>query len=221
MTPDDLVEKYQSAPDPPALAGLSGADWSAVEHAHGPATDVPALLRAAVSDDSDDREFAWQLLFGTVWHQGTVYSASAVVVPYLYQLLEADGVPDRSSAAVLLASIADGHSYHACHTKTPEDVAVYERIAAKSGSTLATELARELTEVAEARRAVGIRLDLLYPYLRAPEPEVRASVAAAVGCFPEFVTRLLPDLKAALADEPDKYVQATLRKISRPNPAHQ
>jgi hypothetical protein len=95
MTPDDLVELYSSAPDPPALAGLSDVDWSAVEHAHGPATHVPALLRAVVSDDPDHQDFAWELLFETVWHCGTVYPASAVVVPFLYRLLQADGVPDR------------------------------------------------------------------------------------------------------------------------------
>jgi hypothetical protein len=74
---------HYSTPDPPALAGLGAVDWSAVEHAHGPATDVPALLCAAVSHDPDHRGFAWPLLCETVWHQGTVYPASATVVPLL------------------------------------------------------------------------------------------------------------------------------------------
>jgi hypothetical protein len=213
MTPDDLVELYEPAPDPPALTGLSAADWSAVEHAHGPATDVPALLRAAVSDDPDHRDFAWQLLFETVWHQGTVYPASAAVVPFLYQLLEADGVPDRSSAAQLLAAIADGHSYLACHATTPQSVAIHERIAAGNGSTLAADLARELADVAAARRAVGTRLELLVPFLRDPVPHIRAMVAVAIGHFPEIAARLLPDLEAAHRDEPDESTRGVLGEV--------
>jgi hypothetical protein len=134
-------------------------------------------------------------------------------VPFLYRLLEADGVPDRSAAARLLAALADGHSYLACHATTPESVAIHEQIAAENGSTLAADLARELADVAAARRAVGTRLELLYPYLRAPEPHVRASVAVAIGHYPEVAARLLPDVEAALRDEPEEYVRAALRGI--------
>ncbi|MCZ2343506.1 MAG: hypothetical protein LC104_17190, partial [Bacteroidales bacterium] len=204
---------YQFAPDPPALTGLGDVDWCAVTHAHGPATDVPALLRAAVSDDPDHRDFAWDLLFETVWHQGTVYPASATVVPFLYQLLEADEVPDRSMAALMCASIADGHSGLACHATTSQSVAIFERIAAEKGSTLAAELARELADVAVARQAVGTRLDLLYEYLRHPEPHIRASVAAAIDHYPEIAARLLPDLEVAVRDEPEEYIQAILRRV--------
>jgi hypothetical protein len=213
MTPDDLVEMYQSAPDPPALMGLGEVDWAAVEHAHGPATDVPALLRAAVSDDPDDRDFAWELLFETVWHQGTVYPASAAVVPFLYRLLEAGGVPDRSAAAHLLAAIADGRSYLAVHATNPESAAIHERMAAENGSTLAADLAREVADVAAARRAVGTRLDLLYPYLRDPEPVIRAKVAVAIGHYPEVAARWLPDLEAAHRDEPDEYTREALGDV--------
>ena len=213
MTPDDLVEMYESAPDPPALAGLSEVDWSAVEHAHGPADDVPALLRAAMSEDPNDRDFAWELLFETVWHQGTVYPASATVVPFLYRLLEADGELDRSSAALLLASIADGQSYLACHATTPESKAIHERMATENGSTLAADLARELADVEAARRAVGTRLDLLYPFLRDPEPHIRGSVAVALGHYPEVAAQRLPELQAALRDEPEEFVRAALQNV--------
>ena len=213
MTPRDLVESYEAAADPPILAGVGDVDWSAVTHAHGPATDVPALLRAAVSDDLDHRDFAWQLLFETVWHCGTVYPATAKVVPFLYRLLENDDVPDQWQAALLLASIADGDSYLAVHATDPQSVAIFEQIAAERGSTLAEDMARELTDVDAARQAVRTQLDLLYPYLRDPEPNIRASVAIAIGHYPDIVTRLLADLTAALRDEPDEEVQDVLRRI--------
>ncbi len=213
MTPRVLVELYESAADPPVLAGVGDVDWSAVTHAHGPATDVPALLRAAVSDDPDHRDFAWQLLFETVWHQGTVYPASTKVVPFLYRLLDNDGVPDQWQAALLLASIADGHSGLAVHATDPQSVEIFERIAAERGSTLAEDMARELADVDAARQEVRTKLDLLYPYLRDPEPNIRASVAIAIGHYPDIVTRVLPDLKTVLRDEPDEEVQDVLRKV--------
>jgi hypothetical protein len=206
MTPDELIELYESAPDPPWLPGLGAVDWSAVEHAHGPATDVPALLRAAVSDDPDHRDFAWILLAETVWHQGTVYPASATAVPFLYRLLEADGVPDQWEAAQLLACIADGRLYLAVHATTPESVAIHERISAETGSTLAADLARELEDVAAARRAVGARLDLLIPYLHDPRQFIRRQVAVAIGHYPEVAGGLGPELEAVLCEEPEKYV---------------
>lgn len=213
LTPEDLVGMYESAPDAPSLEGLSAVDWSAVRHAYGPATDVPALLRAFVSDVPDHREFACQLLFQTIWHQGTVYEATAAAVPFLYGLLEADGVPDKSSVAHLLATIANGHSYLECHANTPRMAATWESILAKDGKTLDAELARELGHVAASKREVARKLDVLYPYLRDPEPEIRRSVAVAVGCFPEIAARLLPDLQAAHRDEPDEYAREALGEV--------
>ncbi|QDU21753.1 HEAT repeat domain-containing protein [Urbifossiella limnaea] len=169
------------ARDPPSLVGLDQVDWAAVDHAHGPATDFPVLLRALVSDDPDARGFALQLLYETVWHQGTVWEATAHTVPFLYRVLAADGTPDKQSVVHLLSTIAD------CQTGA-------------SGHMDAS------------RRAVGERLDLLYPYLRDPNPEIRQAVAWAVGHYPEVVARRLPDLEAALRDEPDEYTRGALRE---------
>lgn len=180
MIPDDLVEKYQSSRDPPALIGLSQVDWASVSHAHGPATDFAPLLRAAVGDNPDDRQFAFQLLFETVWHQGTVWEATAHTVPFLYRALEADETPDKWALAHLLATIADCQSGKKKHMQA-------------------------------SRLAVAKQLDLLYPYLR--DPVIRQSVAAAVGRYPAIVARLLPDLEAALCDEPDEYAREALQKI--------
>jgi hypothetical protein len=127
-------------------------------------------LRAAVSDDPDDRQFAIQLLFETIWHQGTVWEATADTVPFLYRALEADETPEKQALAHLLATIADCQSGKNKHMQA-------------------------------SRLAVAQQLDLLYPYLRDPEPEIRRSVAAAVGHYLAIVARLLPDLQDALFGE--------------------
>jgi len=213
MTPDDLVSLYESAPDPPSLAGLGAVDWSAFSHAYGPATDVPALLRAFVSDIPDHCDFACELLFQTIWHQGTVYEATAAVLPFLYGLLEADGVRNKGRVGDLIATVADGHSYLECHARTPDMADTWRSILAKDGKTLDAELARELRHVAAVKRAVFAKLDELYPYLRDPDPAIRRSVAWAVGCFPEIATRVLPDLQAVHRDEPDESTRELLSEV--------
>src|SRR5262249_43234330 len=171
--------------DLPALGGLDQVDWAALEHAHGRATDVPVLLRAAASDDPDARELAFELLAESIWHQGSVYSATTPAVPFLYRMLEADETPDKQQVAVLLASIA---RYQVA--TLPEDP-----------SAVADE------GWAATRRAVAERLDLLYPFIRDRDWGVRHAVAWAIGRFPEIAARLLPALEAAYRREPNKAVR--------------
>ena len=69
------------------LEGIDDIDWSVLEHAYGPATDVPDLVRALVAASADEREKALRTLYGNVFHQGTRYEATAHVVPFLLDLV--------------------------------------------------------------------------------------------------------------------------------------
>jgi hypothetical protein len=173
MTVDDLIAQYRSPSSAPPIlahAGLEEVDWSAVSDAYGPATDIPALLRAAVSGNPDHREFAYELLHQTIWHQGNVYSATATAIPFLYNLLEADGPHDKEAIAGLIAAIADGQpSFLHCETD-PQAEAQWRAILAKSGRSLDAEIA-EGHKVAEAiRRQLARRPDLLAFCLQ-PRPD--------------------------------------------------
>jgi hypothetical protein len=172
----------------PALRGLDEIDWADLEHAHGRATDVPVLLRAAACDDPDARDLAFELLAESIWHMGNVYSATTPAVPFLYRLLEADETPDKQQVAVLLASIAG--SQLATHPDDPRAVAD--------------------EDWAATRRAVTGRLDLLFPYIRDPEWGVRHAVAWTIGRFPEVAVRLLPNLQAAYHKERNEAVRLGL-----------
>lgn len=55
-------------------------NWSKLQHAYGSAADLPAFL-GALSPNAEDP--VWNEVWGRVCHQGTVYSASAPVLPYL------------------------------------------------------------------------------------------------------------------------------------------
>src|SRR5262249_37515231 len=155
-----------SAPPLLALAGLDQLDWSAVRDAYGPATDTPALLRALVSVNPDHREFASELLHQTIWHQGNVYSATAAAIPYLYNLLEADGPQDKKAIAGLLALIADGQpSFAHCETD-PKAAAQWRVILEKDGRSLDAEIAAGRVVTEEIRRQLARRPDLLSFCLR-------------------------------------------------------
>ena len=61
-------------------------DWSTLTTAYGPADDVPELLSAAEARPDD--QAAWDGLWSSLCHQGTVYTASYAALPALTALAE-------------------------------------------------------------------------------------------------------------------------------------
>jgi len=116
---------------------------------------------ALISDDAGHREFACLLLHQTIWHQGNVYSATSAAIPFLYNLLEADGPHDKEAIAGLIAAIANGQpAFLHCETD-PKEAARWRAILLKAGQSLDAMIA-EGHQVAEAiRRQLARRPDLL------------------------------------------------------------
>ncbi|MFF3748894.1 hypothetical protein ACFYYH_00305 [Streptomyces sp. NPDC002018] len=71
------------------FAGLDAQPWAELEHAYGSAEDVPGLLRALASEDEEEAAEALGELYGSIFHQGSVYGATARAVPYLAGLAAA------------------------------------------------------------------------------------------------------------------------------------
>jgi hypothetical protein len=194
------------------LEGLDAIDWPSLRHAYGEATEVPGLLRALLSPDAKVRDRAVYALFGTIWHQGTVYPATAAAVPFLYQLLTAPGVPCKSDIAHLLSCIADGRGYLEVHAVGDFGEPTWRRILGEEGKSLESELGREAAEIESVRQAVSRGLDLLLPYLQDREPEIRRSVAVALGGYPEHSQESLPALRTAAAMEADEEARAAMQE---------
>ena len=219
ITPEQLVAKYKNLQGQPRVKMLEGIDkinWSALRHAYGDAGDFPALLLATFSNDERDREFAIHLLFGTIWHQGTVYEASAYAVPFLLKALESPDTPDKTVIAILLACLADGHSYLDVHALSDEKSEKnWREILAEKNRELEAEIAREIEYVNATRKAVGKELHLLYPYLQ--DENASQEVAKALALYPELKAEIIPLLEAAFASIKDESakeeIQATLDKL--------
>src|SRR4029434_1620743 len=103
------------------LEGLDEIRWERLHHAFGAATDVPPALRALTSADPEIVREAVHELFGTIWHQGTVYSATPNAVPFLIEILRAMATHEPAGVVWLLAEIAQGQGYYTVHAREPKD----------------------------------------------------------------------------------------------------
>jgi hypothetical protein len=102
------------------LDGLDRVEWRKLTHAYGSATDVPQLLRDLASKDSGKREAALSDLFGNIWHQGTVYEATANAVPFLVELAADSNVAGRADVLGLIGAIAESSDGpRAAHEQVP------------------------------------------------------------------------------------------------------
>jgi len=89
-----------------ALQGIDGVDWASVQHAYGPATDVPTWLEMLASDDKKARAKAVSKLSNAVNHQGSITPAAIPTVPFLVRLFDA-GV-EHGPLAIMLGDMSVG-----------------------------------------------------------------------------------------------------------------
>jgi len=80
--PDPSIERTS------AVLSLDDRRWLELRHAYGAAGDIPALLKQLeqLPSSGGDAE-PWFTLWGSLAHQGDVYSASFAAVPHVVQAL--------------------------------------------------------------------------------------------------------------------------------------
>jgi hypothetical protein len=156
-----------AAPDPFAGLDFGAAEWAGLTHAYGSAQDVPVLIRSLVSPDADVRSAALDELFGSIFHQGTVYAASAPAVPFLARaLLTAPG--QRELIGLLIAGMCRCYGEDWSHR-----------------STFSGAVRAEVVSV----------LGELVPLLADPDPAVRRAMLRIVAVCPARRVRELCDLR--------------------------
>jgi hypothetical protein len=185
---------------------LDSINWDSLHTGERSAADMPQLLRSLLSPVPDIREWAMDEISDAVIHQGTVNAVSPVIVPFLFELLEDEDVPDKEQVVTLLTELARCCVYE----ETDEQ---YRRtldadLRQESGITYEESLDRMRELVRAVKSEIAKRFDLIYPYLRNRDDLfVRLSVATALCEFPEIARRLRPDLERALHSEKDEHVR--------------
>jgi len=167
------------------LEGLDTINWQRLTHAYGPATNVPELIRNLTSPTPDVREQAQEGLRSTIWHQGTVYEATAYAIPFLIELLEHREVPCRDQILFDLALLAWGSS----RDDAPE--------------------ARDWIEQ-QIHDAVAHGLPLYLSLLRESDPGVRRYVPFVLDVLPGCASAISSVLESHLLQETDPQVKAHL-----------
>jgi hypothetical protein len=189
------------------LERLDTIDWASLKGCGGPATDVPDLLRELVSEEDGVRMDIWAELLDHLWHQGTVFPASAAAIPFLYELLTDPDVPDKGPFVEMIAAIATGEGDLVGSVRTDGEE-MWRRILDKQGKSLDQELAEsEATEQA-IHAAVSGGLSYLVPYLN--DVEHQLPVAQILDRFPEHASWLVPAIDAALQSVADTEVRQVL-----------
>ncbi|MGV9295475.1 hypothetical protein [Amycolatopsis sp. NPDC003676] len=181
MIPDVLDNEAPAE----VFAGLDEIDWAAMEHAYGPAGDVPGLLRGLASADPAVREVALDGMYGAVHHQGDVYECTVAAVPFLVRVAACPGLPGRAAVLRLLASIGGAEQ-----PSPPVD--------------------RDRMRYGQAASAVGGAAGALLPLLADPDAEVREAVGATLLARRSEVAEVAAAVQRRLAAEAVPAVAAAL-----------
>src|SRR5260370_16330581 len=81
--------------------------WHECTHAYGSASALPKDIRRLAWSEPQVREQALWELGGSIYHQGTIYAATAAALPFLLRLASDRRVPDRAKIWELLDAIAE------------------------------------------------------------------------------------------------------------------
>jgi hypothetical protein len=108
----ELEEALRGPPVLFEIGGLAAIPWHRYTHAYGPASDVPTDLRRLASCDRQVREQALRQLSGSIYHQGSIFGATAVAVPFLLRIALDRRLVDRAEICQLLAEIANSSAVH-------------------------------------------------------------------------------------------------------------
>ena len=214
------------------LAGLDQINWARLQHAYGPAVDVPDLLRALVDPEKATPKIkaaarkhkrgisaeAAEVLWSNIFHQGTVWQASAKTVPFFVEILR-DG-PDvielRRFVVTYLHHLAMGYPEDAF--PAPIDPSTYfayadglrdEGRAAELADYSVQERARASEKdlidrlpclwARDCYLAVEERLADIIPFVDSSDEELALETLALIASFPRHAEATLPRVRAVIA----------------------
>ncbi|MGP3754973.1 PBS lyase [Streptomyces sp. IBSNAI001] len=174
------------------FTGIDEVDWASMEHAYGPADDVPGLLYGLASADPAERESALDGMYGAVHHQGDVYACTLACIPFLFELAVDPGIRDRGGIVELLTSIGG--------IDLDED----------DESELDEDEIEGVANYAMAAAAVSAGSSVFFELVADEDPGVRLAAPLALATLHGRPGRVLELLRERLPEEADDEVRLAL-----------
>lgn len=202
-----------------SLTTVNDVPWPKLWHAYGPAVDIPETLHVLLTGDANARNEAGLYLANRVYHQGTRYSSSAAVAPFLIEILQQPEYPDKREIIELLLGLAFGLDTLAPPEMLAQPVRPeWEKLIDLQGSALEEfetrwqqgefELEEEQIDtlaqlwVWDAYQAVATRAEVFCDFVTPNfDDPLRLISGYALAHFPQVAGKSLPLLRALLENE--------------------
>lgn len=179
--------------------GLNQVDWAGLTDCRGKATEIPFLIRKLASTSGNSREsISWDL-WDRLNHQGTIYQATSYAIPFLIELLQYEGVPEKHSILSLLRGMGHGHIDSNPSGGWREDGF------ARSGRDIQAEYALYASYVSLARAAVLAGIPVYLSLTVSIRRQDRIAAVDLLGFLGELPQDILPILfnRLQIETEPD------------------
>ncbi|GCE20902.1 HEAT repeat domain-containing protein [Dictyobacter kobayashii] len=192
------------------LEALNTIDWSNVASCSYSLDEILVAIRGLASVNASMRESAFATLWVSLEHQGSVYEATALAVPFLLTLLADPQTPDKRDLVYLLVHLDCGGLYLA--NRYQDLPAQYYQRMAEKNDPIPFQVIRDLYKQwhDDTHRAFREGLPVFLPLLSDSDPAIREEIASLLAAFPEEHSMLLPPIIAQLQIEQNAYVQCSL-----------
>lgn len=187
------------------LQGLDSVPWADLEHAYGPAADVPGLLRQLLVSDPKVFRGALRTLYGNVFHQGTRYPATPYVVPFLIETCASD-LPSRGGVLRFWKSLITGYFTVQERPCWGDGKHIYwgdEIQNANEDDPYAEALHRIYRESLKGHK-------LLCALLTDTQADIRAGAAGVLACLRTRARASASKLRGQLRADPNGWVRAAI-----------
>jgi len=183
------------------LNNLKKTNWQKPTLTSDEPIDIPTLMRNLASDDIYTRGKAMYDLYNNIWYQGRVYAATAFVVPFLIELLQAPSIQDKDGILVLLAHIARGRSSLAVQPRSEEE---------RYKPEFRQKREPESAWMEDAHNATRHGVETYLALLENDDPKIRICAPYTLACFQECSAQIIPTLLSLLEKEKDQQVKASM-----------
>lgn len=191
------------------LDTLKTIDWSQIGSCYGRSNKIPKAIRGLTSKDATARERALGTLWNNLTHQGSVYEASALAVPFLLEIVVHPQAQDKCQVVNLLACLGSKGAYLRPGFETLERRLLLQYIRDEPlPHPEAVYDYRRWTE--QTQQAVRNGLPLFLPLLADPDPAMRMEIAFLLSAFQQDRSWLSPPVIRQLQEETNEYVQCCL-----------